>query len=212
MAYRLPGSAAYEQVGRLNSLDQFSPPASGINMNYQRRFADATIGTLLGYFHQYGTACTYNNGGGISTATAGSASWTSPNSTTMTALSSTYVNVSFTAVTTQVIVQISAAYAAANAGDVSLILCLFTHGTSTQVGYHTICRPLGSTATINEDVGPLYAEILVTGLTPGTTYEYDLAWADSSSTATFTLTTGGATSGAGATTDYGAFTIKVLSA
>ena len=38
MAYRLPGSAANEQIVRLNSRDQFAPPAAGMNDGGQRHY------------------------------------------------------------------------------------------------------------------------------------------------------------------------------
>ena len=225
MAYRLPGSAAYEQVERLNSLDQLSPPAADLNLNAKRIYnigksafntdAAQAFGSLLAYTHQYGTAMTYGTSAGTTTATAGSATWTTTaSSTTLAALSSTYVTVGpFTAISTQVLVQISAAYGAWSGGTIQLIMALLNHTGGAQVGYHTNVRMVGSAAAISEDFAPLYAEILVTGLTIGNSYQYDLAWAQATSnSATFTLSTGGATSGAAATTDFGALTMKVFSA
>jgi hypothetical protein len=209
MAYRQPGSAADEQIIRRQSLDEMAPPASGLNMNYQRRFSDASIGTLLGYMVQYGTAVTYNNGGGITTATT-TATWTSGTTTTLAAVNSAAINVSFTATTAQVIVKIKAAYVDAAAGTSGLVLALFNHGLTTQVGFHTNARIIG-VATVNADPAPMYAEILVTGLTPGTSYEWDLAWAPLGSSA-YTISTGGATSGVVSTNDFGALSMEVLAA
>ena len=66
----------------------------------------------------------------------------------------------------------------------SLYWALFTHGTTTQVGYTT-----QAAESNNANIFPrIQATIRITGLTSGTAYAVDWAWASSSASETFVMT------------------------
>ena len=199
------GSAPLEQLIRYQSLDQMSPPAADLNFNAKRltnvaapvfssdavRLGDVTLGKLLGQ----------------TTVTATHAYSTS--SATMAAVDTTTMTVSFTALSTQVLVTLDASAVYNSSGTGMQVWTLFVHGGTTVAGYYAVARD-ASTAAINAIPGPARASILVTGLTAGTDYQYDWAWAVSAGTAN--MSTVAQPSGAVTASNYGSATMSVYSA
>lgn len=202
MAYRLPGSAAYEQVERLNSLDQFSPPAADLNQNGKRLYNLGKPAFNTDAAQAYGSLIcqTYYNG----TQTY------SISSSTMAAIDTTNLTTpSFVATSTQVLVVLTAACVANSSGTGFQVWCLFNHGGTTQVGQHFTVKN-ASTAAIDAIYLPATAPILVTGLTIGNSYQFDWAWGVTAGTAN--LNTKAVTSGVAGNSDYGPAIMEVFSA
>lgn len=131
-------------------------------------------------------------------------------SSTMAAIDTTNMTTgSFVATSTQVVVELTASNVFNGAGTGNQVWCLVTHSTLTQVGYHVFAHS-ATTVAINDIGAPVTQKILVTGLTPGTAYNFDWAWGATAGTAN--INTGGATSGVAATTDYGSAHMRVYAA
>ena len=100
-------------------------------------------------------------------------------STSLAAIDTTNMTVSFTAPASgQVLVRLTAFVV--TAAGVSSFWALFTHGTTTQVGNSMQYASGAGNVTVT-------TACLVTGLTPGTTYQWDWAWGVQSGTATIEI-------------------------
>jgi hypothetical protein len=167
--------------------------SGAINANGNKAFTDSAAGTVLGdpvIFGQPGTliGATYFEPSGATNKTTTSGS--------LVAIDTTDLTVPFTATTTVAVVELEAFVgflAGTSAGQVSW--GLFTSGTSTQVGYTTGAIQVAD----NSHLTRVRAIIRVTGLTIGTSYQYDWAWAvgGSGDTALMLIQATTGTSGAG---------------
>ena len=210
MSYTPLGSSIWEQYVRLNSLDQMAPPAADLQVNGKRltNLGAPVFGTDAAQFGQIGTllAATYYNGSQTYTRAA----------TAFAVIDATNLTVGpFTAIGTQCLVELYANYCF-NAGTTDTgnqVWCLFTHGGG-QIsgGYHVFAKGAGATLATNATPTPTTARILVTGLVAGTSYQWDWAWDVTAASTTATINTGSATSGTGATTDYGPAMMRVFAA
>lgn len=167
---RFGTSVTDEQFVRSQRLDQFATPSGAVAFGGQRisglgapatnTDAAQALGSVLGAkFYYPTTAANYTIG-----------------SSTLAAIDTTNLTVSFTAIGTQVLVELevtSAWYTAPTAGD-AIGFALFAHGTSTQVGTSVTAVQATSTSTAGVHCR---VRVLVTGLTAGTAYQYDWAWA-----------------------------------
>ena len=183
-------------------LNQFGPPTNHVNMG-GHNFLNMSLATSsTGVAQAFGSLVGY-------TVVQGSHTYTLNATTTLTAIDTTNMTVSFTAISDAVLVQLHADYPFNSSGTGNQVWGLFSHGGSTQVGYHVYAHG-ASTAAIDAVALPVTCEILVTGLVSGNTYQYDWAWA--STAGNLGMNTGSATSGVVTTSDYGAATMKVFSA
>lgn len=126
-------------------------------------------------------------------------------STTFAAIDTTNLTISFTPISTQVLVELTAV-TGFFAGSGHMGFCLFTHGGTTQVGVHV--DVLQSPGTTTGCV--VLARILVTGLTAGTSTQLDWAWAVSAGTGL--IVAKGIASGVFASTDSGPAVMRVFAA
>jgi hypothetical protein len=189
---------AFEAMVRANSLDQFTPPQGLLGINGQRltnvgpplALTDGAraLGSLL--------AATYYE-------PAGGAAYTI-NSTTGAAMDATNLTVTFTAISSAVLVELSAA-AALFSGAGAYLWGLFLHGTTTQQGYW-VAAAASNTASF------ITAKIRVSGLAPGTSYQFDWAHCVGGGTPPTGITNIKTLTGAGAVADVGPGIIKVLAA
>ena len=191
-----------EQIIRLNSLDQMSPPAADLNMS-GRRLTNVSapawssdgaraFGSLLGYG---------SNSSGLNLTTA---------SATFAALDTTTLTASFTAISSTVLVELNASAVDLTLAAGFLLFTLFTHGGTTQVtgAVHSIAH---SSPNISATASPIPASVvMVVPVTQGTAYQWDWAWCATAGTGSFK--TGGATTGVGAVTDFGNATMRVWAA
>ena len=201
------GSAPLEQLVRSQSLDQMAPPAADLNFNARRltnvaapvfstdaaRLGDVTLGKLLGQTviiagHTYSTA-----------------------SSTMAAIDTTNMTVSFTALSTQALVVLNAANVYNSSGTGNQVWALFSHGTTTVVGYYVQVHT-ATTAAIEAIPIPATVSILVTGLTAGSAYQYDWAWGAATGTANLNTSTAAISGAAPVASAYGSATMQVYSA
>lgn len=192
-------TANVEQIIRLNSLDQMSPPAADLNMS-GRRLTNVSVpswstdsarafGSLLGYG---------SNSSGLSLTTT---------STTFAALDTTTLTASFTAISSTVLVELNASAVDLTVSAGLLMFTLFTHGGTTQVtgAVHSIAH---SASLLAAGASPIPAAVvMVVPVTQGTAYQWDWAWAVTAGTGSFK--TGGATTGVAAVTDFGNATMRV---
>ena len=183
-------------------LNQFGPPTNHVNMG-GHNFLNMSLATSsTGVAQAFGSLVGY-------TVVQGSHTYTLNATTTLTAIDTTNMTVSFTTISDAVLVQLHADYPFNSSGTGNQVWGLFSHGGSTQVGYHVYAHG-ASTSAIDAVALPVTCEILVTGLVSGNTYQYDWAWA--STAGNLGMNTGSATSGVVTTSDYGAATMKVFSA
>src|ERR1700733_10531709 len=125
-------------------------------------------------------------------------------STTFAAIDTTNLTISFTPISTAVGVELTGDVAVLAAAAIGF--CLFTHGSTTQVGYHVVV--VDPNAALNTTT--VTARIHVTGLTAGSATQLDWAWATTASTAV--LSAKGVTSGVIAATDVGPAIMRVFAA
>lgn len=191
-----------EQIIRLNSLDQMSPPAADLNMA-GRRLTNVSapswssdggraFGSLLGYG---------SNSSGLNLTTT---------SATFAALDTTTLTASFTAISSTVLVELNASAVDLTLAAGLLLFTLFVHGGTTQVtgATHSIAH---SSSTVSAVASPIPASVVIAvPTTQGTAYQWDWAWAVTAGTGA--MRTGGATTGIAAITDYGNATMRVWAA
>lgn len=167
-AATLVGTTNVEGIIRANSLDQMTAPAAAVSFNSQRLTnlaapqattdAAQALGCLLG--------ATYYEPATAANKTTSSAS--------LVAVDTTNLTVSFTAISTAVVVElVSPVGFFTNSAQNYVMWALFTHSTTTQVGYTVTA--LSSSGTTLSPNG--FAKIRVTGLTAGTSYQWDWAYA-----------------------------------
>jgi hypothetical protein len=180
----LSGTANVESIIRANTLDQMGAPAANINFNSNRLLS---LGT---------PAATTDAGTALNALLA--AKYYEPTSqvsktiqsTTFAAIDTTNLTLSFTAISTVVVVELEAFVGQfAGTATESLYWALFTHSTTTQVGYTTTAI---STAAVSP-TARIRATVRITGLTAGTTYQVDWAWACSVATDIFSMVIGATT-------------------
>ena len=195
----LAGTANVEQIVRLNSLDQMSPPAADLFMNSKRliNIALPSFTTDAGTALDQLLAATYYEPTSPYTKTIAS--------TTGAAVDTTNLTVGpFTAISTSVYVDLTAA-AGILAGVGSYMWGLFNHVGGAQVGYWAqVASATGNIPTVR--IG-----IRVSGLTVGTSYQYDWAHVTSIATATGIMAANCQT-GAGTAVEYGPATMRVSAA
>lgn len=105
-------------------------------------------------------------------------------SATFAAIDTTNLTLSFTADTSVVMVELEALVVLLGGStEESLFWALFTHSTTTVVGYTTQVMS-SNTGNVNSRVT---ARIRLTGLTPGNSYQVDWAWAASAATDTWLM-------------------------
>jgi hypothetical protein len=192
----LAGTANVEQIVRLNSLDQMSPPAADLFMNNRRliNIASPSFTTDAGTAYGQLLAATYYEPTSSYTKTIAS--------TTGAAIDTTNLTVGpFTAISTAVYVELSAA-AGLFAGTGSYMWGLFNHTGGAQVGYWA------QAASATGNIPTVRIGIRVTGLTVGTSYQYDWAHVVSAVTATGVMAANVQT-GAGAGSEYGPAIMRV---
>ena len=185
----------------LNSLDQLAAAAGNYAMGTHRitglaapaatTDAAQALGSLL-------AATYYEPAGGVAPSIA---------STTFAAVDTTNLTVTFTPISSAVVVELSAIINLFSASGTDLVgFCLFTHGSTTQVGYHTTAMGAAVT-TFNASV---VAKIRVTGLTAGVSTQLDWAWAVTGGTALMQIKA--VSSGVYAAADAGPAMMRVFAA
>jgi hypothetical protein len=193
----LAGTANVEQIIRLNSLDQMAPPASDLFINGKRIINQGFPSFLTDSGTAYGQllAATYYEPNTSYTRTIAS--------TTGAAVDTTNLTVGpFTAISTAVLVELTAA-AGIFTGTGSYMWGLFSHGTTTQVGYWA------QAASATGNIPTVQIGIRVSGLTVGTSYQYD--WAHVASIATVTgIMAANCQTGAGTNVEYGPAIMRVI--
>lgn len=167
----LVGTANVESIVRANSLDQLAIPASAVNLNGQRitdlakpslsSDAQTALGAVLDQvIYAPATSVTY-------TTTVA----------TPAAVDSTNLTVSFTAISTQVLVEVDALMGQYTGTD-AIGAGLVDHGTTTLVPGSPLVLAAQQASTVGENgSGSKTLRIPVTGLVVGTAYSWDLAWA-----------------------------------
>ena len=191
------GTSEIEQVTRLNSLDQMSPAAAAVNMGNNRLYNQAAPLFESDSANAFGYLVAQK----IYAPTVDPA-YTPITTTTFAAVDTTNLTITFTAISTQTIVEV-ALPSVAITGAGALILCLVTHSTLTQVSNHAV-------ATSSLTAQPSMTPLLMTGLTVGTAYSVDLAWATTATNASIHIKS--VTAGVGAATDYGVAYLNVKAA
>lgn len=124
--------------------------------------------------------------GRVAYAPASRVSYTT-SSTTLVAVDSTNLTVSFVAPLSGKVIVRANVLTYLTSGSYLIAIGLLDHSTSAQVGGI-------QTATASVSASHQVAEVDVTGLTPGTTYQYDLAWAVSNASAVGNIQAGIASS------------------
>jgi hypothetical protein len=116
-------------------------------------------------------------------------------STSLVAIDTTDLTLSFTAISTVVVVELEALVGIFSGSTAAaLFWALFTHSTTTQVGYTTTAQQ-ASITTVNNRVR---ATIRIAGLTAGTAYQVDWAWASANASDTWAMSIQATTGVAGA--------------
>ena len=159
--------------------DQMNDPQTSKNMNGQVLFNWPQSGALCGPRTIFSPTSAY--------------SVTLAAQTTVAPMDPTNLNVSCTAVTTSILVDVDIpliGFFGSAVIDQGLVLTLVNHNTSTQIAewVGAYQMPVAGSGT-NSYVSALRRQILVEGLTLGHVYEWDLAWASSATTGVM-LTTG----------------------
>ena len=198
----LAGTANVEQTIRLNSLDQMAPPASDLNLNGKRTTNISNPAWITDGARAYGSLLGLGvNSTGLNITTT---------STTFAAVDTTNLTVAFTAISSQVFVELQASAVDLTLAAGLLLFTLFVHGGTTQVtgATHSIAHSSSSSVAV---ASPIPASVvLAVPTTQGTSYQWDWAWAVTAGTGA--MRTGGATSGVAAITDYGNATMRVWAA
>jgi hypothetical protein len=182
-----------EQVVRSQSLDQMAPAQAAVNLN-GNYVANATNAGLI-------------MPGAVYYAPSGGSGYTT-GTPTFAAVDTTNLTTSFVCPPniTMVIVELTGLVGLfAPSGTDSILFGLFTHSTTTQVGCHAVVY--GS--AYNTETALVTARIPVSGLSPGTTYSWDWAWACAGG-GTALMTARGVTSGAGQATDGAPAVMRVV--
>lgn len=179
----LSGTTNVESIVRANTPTQFAPLTGPITAGGQKCFAGSAVGTANGdpyVFGQSGTVLGQTVFSPTSSYTKSAAG-----STTLAVIDSTNLTVSFAAPPSgQVFINCELpqfgifSVGGAVTFPTGIYLTVVTHGTSTQVGewvlgYQNPVALPGAGA----QVSPVNRSILMTGLTAGTVYQVDLAWA-----------------------------------
>ena len=201
LAATLVGTSNVESIIRAQDFNQLQAPTAAMSANGQRwtnlalplltTDAATAANAILGQ--------TYYEPPGGSAYTV--------NSSTFAAIDSTNLTVSFTAISTEVWVELDCVVGYfSNSTANGLIFCLFTHGTTTQVGYHM-------TALISVGTGSIFTttKTRVLGLTIGTSYQLDWAWATTTNSSPTGLLNVKAVSSGGAGTDAAPAAMRVFS-
>ena len=198
----LGGTANVEQIIRLNSLDQMAPPAADLNLAARRTTNMAAPSFTTDGARGYGSLLGLGvNSTGLNITTT---------STTFAAVDTTNLTVAFTAISSQVFVELQASAVDLTLSAGLLLFTLFVHGGTTQVtaATHSIAH---SSSTVSAVASPIPASVVIAvPTTQGTAYQWDWAWAVTAGTGA--MRTGGATTGIAAITDYGNATMRVWAA
>jgi hypothetical protein len=195
----LAGTANVEQIVRLNSLDQMSPPAADLFMNNRRlvNIASPAFTTDAGTAYGQLLAATYYEPTSLYAKTIAS--------TTGAAIDTTNLTVGpFTAISTAVLVELSAV-GTIFAGTGSYMWGLFNHTGGAQVGYWA---QAAASPPTGQTISTVRISIRVTGLTVGTSYQYDWAHVTSVGTATGLLASQ-CNTGVGTASEYGPAIMRV---
>lgn len=188
----LVGTTNVESIIMAVPLSSMTQPAAAVPFNSQRLtgLGAPAATTDAAQAKNFLLSATYDEPSTAATPTT--------TSTSLVAIDTTNLTLSFTAISTIVVVELEA-YVINLTGTAASILMfgLFTHSTTTQVGYTTSVAA-SSSANITERTHCL---IRITGLTQGTAYQVDWAWAASVGTQTWVM---GIRAAAGASsTNYG---------
>ena len=170
----LSATANVEAIIRANSINQLALPTAAVNMNSQRvtqianpaaiTDADTALNRLL--------AATYYEPGTVQNKTA--------TSVTLVAVDATNLTITVVPISTVVVMELEAFVGHfATSGQNAIIWGLLNHSTTTQVpGSYTSQAASFAAAT---SIVRVRASIRVTGLTAGTTYNWDWGWASQAS-------------------------------